>query len=611
MPVLRRLLAFMGPYRWWVLGAYACLLLLTVSNLVIPRIIQRVIDDGIGKQQYRLLVFYAVLIVLVYVVKGGFAFGQAYLSEYVSQRVAYDVRNNMYDHLQRLSFAYHDRAQTGQIMSRVTADVDAIRMLTGSGLLNSVNAAVVLVSVLFLLYSTDWKLATLSLIPIPFLIFTTLRFGHVIRPVYGKTQQQFAVMNTVLQENLTGVRVVKAFHREQTEIEKYAAENLKFLKMNVQAVKIYSFTFPSMTFLAGVGTALTIWYGGSLVVQGRLSVGTLVAFNSYLALLIPPIRMLGPVVNVLTRAMASGERIFQILDAPSPVRQRADAIPLPVLRDAVRFEDVSFGYRAGQPVLKGISVEARSGEVVALVGSTGAGKSTLINLIPRFYDVSSGRITIDGHDVRDVTFTSLRRQIGMVLQESFLFSATIRENIAYGKPDATQEQVEAAARAARAHDFIESFAQGYDTEVGERGVTLSGGQKQRISIARALLMDPRILLLDDSTASVDSETEHLIQEALQELMRGRTTFVIAQRLSTVRHADQILVLDHGEIVERGKHEELLAYNGMYAHLHYLQSREQQEAAALGLDDGDSELPAEKMTRVEAARMLSRAQEVAR
>jgi len=365
------------------------------------------------------------------------------LSEYGAQQVAYDVRNQMYDHLQRLSFAYHDRAQTGQIMSRVTADVDAIRMLMGQGLLNGVNALVVLVCVLFLLFTTDPKLAALSLLPIPFLAFTTVRFGTIIRPVYARVQQQFAVSNTTLQESLTGARVVKAFGRESVEIEKYGAENLKFLKLNVRAVKVYSFTYPFMTFLAGLGTALTIWYGGGQVINGQLSIGTLVAFNSYLGLLVVPVRWLGPVVNIFTRALASGERIFQVLDARSPVQERPGAVELPPMRESVRLERVTFGYHTGHPVLRDVTLEARSGQVIGIVGPTGAGKSTLINLIPRFYDVSDGRITVDGRDIRDATLSSLRRQIGIVLQESFLFSATIRENIAYGRPGATQAEVEA------------------------------------------------------------------------------------------------------------------------------------------------------------------------
>ncbi len=599
MATLKRILGYMWPHRWLVAAAYACLVVLTVLNLLIPRLIQQVIDQGIGRNQYGLLVRDGVFIIGVYLVKGVFAFCQGYVSEFASQRVAYNIRNQMYDHLQRLSFAYHDRAQTGQIMSRVTADVDAIRMLTGQGLLNAFNAVFVLSCVLFLLYSTDWKLATLALLPVPLLAFTTLRFSTTIRPIYTRAQQQFAVMNSVLQENLTGVRVVKAFNREETEIEKFSVENELYLKFNVQAVRVYSFVFPFMTFLAGVGTALMVWYGGSLVIQHQLSIGTLVAFNSYVLMLGQPIRWLGPVVNILSRALSSGERIFQILDAQSPVQQRTNAIDLPPLTSALQFENVSFSYRGSHTVLQNITLDALPNEVVAVVGATGAGKSTLINLIPRFYDVSQGRITIDGHDIRDVTLPSLRRQIGIVLQETFLFSATIRDNLRFGRPDASDQEVEAAARAARAHDFITSFSDGYDTEVGERGVTLSGGQKQRIAIARALLMDPRILLLDDSTACVDSETEHLIQEALQHLMHGRTTFVIAQRISTVKNADQILVLDKGEIVERGNHETLMRLGGRYAELERLQRREDDETrkyAPLARQAALDSVPATMYTR---------------
>jgi ATP-binding cassette subfamily B protein len=490
--------------------------------------------------------------------------------------VAYDVRNQLYDHVQRLSFSYHDTAQTGQFMSRATSDVEAVRAYTGPGLMDLTHSVVLLVSVMVILVAVNPRLAIITMIPTILIFAITVRFGRSIRPVHMRIQQFFSRMSTTLQENLSGVRVVKAFARESHEIEKYQKDNWQLLSENMRSVRLWSFDFPMMRFLTGVSTALLLWFGGQDVVAGRLSVGTVVAMNAYLVSLSWPLRRMGWVVNLLARASASGERLFEIIDAKSAVAEKPDSIALPRLDGHVRFEQVTFSY-GGRPVLRDVDIDAKPGEVVALLGLTGSGKTTVVNLIPRFYDVGMGRISVDGHDVRDVTLASLRRQIGVVLQENFLFSATVRENIAYGRPDASMDDVIAAARAAHAHDFIENLPYGYETRVGERGITLSGGQKQRVAIARALLMDPRILILDDSTSSVDTETEHLIQQALTRLMEGRTTFVIAQRLTTILRADQILVMQDGVVVQRGRHEELLAQGGLYKRIYDLQLSDQERA----------------------------------
>jgi ATP-binding cassette subfamily B protein len=603
MRYLLRLLGYLKPYWGRAVLAYGCLLTVTALNLVVPWLIKEVIDVGLADQTGRVLVLAALAVIGVTAGKAIFAFGQQYLMEWLSQRVAYDVRNDLYDHLQRLSFSYHDKAQTGQLMSRATSDVDAVRVFTGIGLLQIVNITLLSIAISFVLFSMHPRLALLAILPIPVLAARAVSFGRTIRPIFLRLQQKWADLTTVLQENLAGVRVVRAFAQEDYELEKFDKENIGVLERNLEAVRKWSFNFPLMSFLVSLGTVLILWFGGREVVAGRLSVGTLVAFNSYLVMLAGPVRQLGWIVNLLARAMASGERIFEILDTPQEVREVPQARKLPPLRGQVRFEHVTFSYDSGAPVLKDVDLEAQPGQVIALLGLTGSGKSTIINLIPRFYDVSAGRILVDGYDIREVALPSLRRQIGIVLQETLLFSATVRENIAYGRTEASQEEIEAAAKAAHAHEFIIALPQGYETRIGERGVTLSGGQKQRLAIARALLMDPRLLILDDSTSSVDTETEYLIQQALARLMEGRTTFVIAQRLTTILRADQILVLQDGEIVQRGRHEELLAQGGLYREIYDLQLRDQEERrrarearVRLGLEEEEAEERAEAWRR---------------
>ncbi|MBI1800651.1 MAG: ABC transporter ATP-binding protein [Chloroflexi bacterium] len=574
----RRLLATMARYKKQVFITYFCLFVTIGLNLLVPWLIKLVIDQGLSRGDRALMVNIGLLILGLALVRGVFGFGLRYLTEWLAQRVAYDLRNELYDKIQRISFAFHDKAHTGDLMSRATSDVEQVQRFIGNGLLDLTNIFVLLVASLIIMLSADVRLTLLTLTPIPVLVLVTIRFGMNQRVLSKRVQEQMGKLSTTLQENSTGVRVVKAFAREDHENAKFNAENREYLQRRLAVVRSWASTFPFMNFIIAGSTAILLGLGGQAVMRGEISVGTLVAFNSYIVMLALPVQRLGFLVNMLSNAGASGERLYEILDEPSKVQEKPDALTLESVQGLVRFEDVTFAY-GERPVLRHVSFTARPNEVIALMGPTGSGKSTIIALIPRFYDVKqAGRVTVDGHDIRDVTLASLRRQIGIVLQETFLFSATIRANIAYGHRTAPLDDVIAAAQAARAHDFIMALPDGYETRIGERGVTLSGGQRQRLAIARALLLNPRILILDDSLSNVDTETEYLIQQALSTLMQGRTTFVIAQRLITLKSADQILVLDHGAIVQRGTHEQLLAEGGLYRRIYDLQLRDQEETA---------------------------------
>jgi len=490
-----------------------------------------------------------------------------------SQGVAYDIRNAIYEKLSALSFSYHDRAQTGQLLARSISDVERIRFLTGRGILRLFQHSVLLLLTFVALLLMNAQLALLSMILMPLLLYVAYRFGRIYRPLSLDLQHQLAEMTSVLEQNLRGAKIVKAFAQEEAEIERFETENSKWFNLAQAQVSTSTKHIPLLDFIASLSTVVIIWLGGRLVIEGGLTLGELVAFTTYLGQLIAPVRRLGVIVPAVAMASAAGERVYSILDARSEVVDTPGARPLPPITGRVRFEDVSFSYFNQRIVLDKLNFEAEAGEVVALLGATGSGKSTIINLIPRFYDVSGGRITVDGINLRDVTLNSLRDQIGIVLQETVLFAASIRENIAFGLVDVADKAVIEAAKAAQAHDFIMAMPDGYDTEVGERGVTLSGGQKQRIAIARALLKNPRILLLDDATSSVDTETERLIQIALERLMEGRTSFIIAQRLSTVRMADKVLVLQGGRVAAAGTHEALLESSGLYAEIYYRNLRE--------------------------------------
>jgi len=584
-----RLLSFLRPYWRRAALATLCVFASGASILAMPQLIRWAIDYGLDIQtqggrrvatgEEQLLVIAALGIVGFAVLRGIFAYGQTYLGEWISQRIAYDLRNGIYDRLQRLSYAYHDQQQTGQLMSRATQDVEAVRMFVMMGVVRGAYIVILLLASLALMMMTNWKLALVVWAFIPFMVWRSTVMAFSLRPLWTAIQEGLARIATVLQEALTGARVVKAFAREEYEGQKFRREAEAVFTDSYTSSRIQATNAPLMSGLWLAATAATLWFGGREVVHGNLELGGLTAFLLYLYILQMPVRMFGWVIMITARANAAGERIFEILDAESSVRERPGATELASVSGHVRFENVSFGYDAISPVLSHIDIDAKPGQVVALMGPTGSGKTTVVNLMPRFYDVTAGRITINGIDIRDATLSSLRQTIGSVQQEVFLFSATIRDNIAYGAVNATDEQVQEAAKAAFIHDYIVSLPDGYDTWVGERGITLSGGQKQRVAIARTLLMDPRILILDDSTSSVDTQTEYQIQQSLARVMEGRTTFVIAQRLRTVKMADQILVLQDGQIVERGRHDQLLRRDGIYRQIYDLELRDQEEALA--------------------------------
>ena len=617
-PVLVRLASRALRYRGLMLSAVGSLVASGVLVLIGPRLVGIAIDTGLdisddsgvalARGTVTSVGIASILLLVAAFVRGASMYGQTYLGERVSQSVAYDLRNEIYDRLQRLSFAYHDQAQIGDVMSRATQDVEGVRFFVSMGLLRSGYVIVLLVVAAVLMLTTNLRLALVALAFVPVVAVQAILVSMHLRLVWAHVQQLQGKLGTVLQENLSGQRVVKAFAREEHEQEKFDAVAQELYDESYRTSRIQAFNEPALLSLWLISLALVFWVGGREILAGRLTEGQLIEFLLYLTLLQVPVRSVGFIVMMSARARSAGERIFEIVDAESPVRERPGAPALRAERGEVRFEGVGFRYDAlppgvapaldgeresggGAAVLSKVDIVAQPGEVVALLGPTGSGKSSIVNLIPRFYDVTEGRITIDGQDIRDVSLTSLREAIGIVQQDLFLFAATIRENIAYGRPHATDEEVREAARAARIHDFIEGLPDGYDTWVGERGSTLSGGQRQRLAIARTLLIDPRILVLDDSTSSVDMRTEFEIQEALQELMRGRTTFVIAQRLRTVKAADQILVLRDSQIVERGRHEELLAQDGFYRQIYDLELRDQEEARASlgeGLEAATSE-----------------------
>ena len=552
------------------------LLAFTGLSLVVPSIIRQVIDVGLTGKDLGYLLRAALLILGIGLTNALLTYFQRYLSEWIAQKIGYDMRNRLYDHIQHLPFTYHDHAQTGQLISRCIEDVRAIQNFAGTGVVELVRVVLLLVGVSTLLFTENARLAAIALLPLIPLMLLTGDFGRRIGGYFLNVDRALGDLSARLQENVSGVQVVRAFAREPYEMERFRQSNRFLYQSRVRVVTEWAKIMPSTHFLIAAGTMLILWFGGRMVLTGELTIGALVAFNGYVLMLANPAQQLTWLVNAAGEAVAGVQRAFEVLDTVPAIQSPPEAVQLPALSGQVDFEQVYFQYSGETAAaLQDIDLHVAPNQLVALIGQTGSGKTSLVNLIPRFYDVSQGRVRVDGHDVRTVDLVTLRRQIGIVLQTSLLFSASLRENIAYGRPEASLDEVIAAAKAAQAHDFIMEMSEGYDTVVGERGITLSGGQRQRVAIARALLMDPRILILDDSTSSVDTQTERLIQQALDNLMLGRTTFVIAHRLSTVRRANLILVMDGGQIVERGTHTALLAQGGLYREIYELQLRDQE------------------------------------
>jgi ATP-binding cassette subfamily B protein len=602
---LKRAIGYLARYKYVALLPYLFLLIATLSQLAVPWLVGNIIDAitrgvmaqaiathltqipadilpvllaqiGLTREQVlagqgdteSVLITTGVAVVIFALMRGLFAFLQVFTAERNSQSVAFDLRNDLFAKIQRLSISYHDRNRTGQLMVRATDDIEKVRLFIGQGLMFLVQAFVLLGGTLLILFSTNFWLALVIVPILPITLVLFMFFGSASQPLFAKVQAKLSFLNTILQENLAGIKVIKAFAREESEQAKFSQAADIVLQQQITVARLFTVLFPLIFLMANLGQAAVLYFGGRQIIGGTLTLGEWQEFSLYMIYLFLPLAQFGIIITQMGQAAASAERIFEILDVESDVTDKAGAITLPPIEGRVTFEDVTFRYfSSGEPVLRQVSFAAEPGQTIALLGATGSGKTTIINLLPRFYDASSGTVRIDGYDVRDVTLDSLRSQIGIVLQETTLFSGTIRDNIAFGKPEATFEEIREAATAAAAHDFIIEFPLGYDTPVGERGSTLSGGQKQRLAIARALLLNPRLLILDDSTSSVDLVTEAKIQHALDQLMQGRTSFVIAQRISTVVKADQILILDKGQVVAHGQHADLLENSPIYAEIY--------------------------------------------
>ena len=578
MNTLTRLLRFVRPYWWGTLVTMVLIFAITILKLGPAWMTKLTIDDAIPKESLTLVGVY--LIGMIGVSGGLNLLGavQLYLEQWVGQRVIFDVRGALYDHLQSQSMSFYDANQTGQLMSRVTNDVSQVQFFLTQGLSRLVTTFITIAANLAVMFWLDWHLTLISLVVVP-LILWFQKYSVKVWPLFRKRQELQASLNVVIQENVAGIKLVKAYGREEFEADRFNAVNEEMRSVALQSWRVFGVTGPGQEFATYLSAIIIITVGGLRVMEGHLTIGDLSAFYAYVLTMFAPVRFLVFINQMALNALASGERIFEILDTPLDVMDRPGAVRLEHVSGSVTMENVSFAYGKGAPLLRDISIDVPPGKTLALVGPSGSGKTTLVNLIPRFYDPTTGTVQIDGHDVRDIQVEALRAQMGMVMQETFLFNASIRENIAYGRADASIEEIEAAARAANAHPFISEMPNGYDTEIGERGTRLSGGQRQRLAIARAILVDPRILILDEATSSVDNQTDYLIRQALDSLMEGRTTIVIAHRLSTVQRAHQIAVMEAGRITARGTHAELLRSSPLYAHLADIQFQLATEASA--------------------------------
>lgn len=572
MTLYLRILSYIKPYMHRLLFAMVCTIMAAAGNLYIPWIIKDMIDEVLADKNGTMLNWIAASIIAIFIVRGLFWYGQNYLMSYVGQSVIMDIRAAVFKKLQRLSVSFYDKNKTGTIMSYVTNDVNALQSAMVENTIEMITEGFILIGSVVAMIYLDWRLTLFTVCTFPVVLWFMEFFGKKIRKTGGRIQECTADITSVLQESVASGRVIKSFVREDYEVDRFDVENKANFRANMKNAQLMATLTPVVELVAAIGVTMIIWYGGNNVINGTITAGSLVAFLTYAVNISNPIKRLTRVIGNIQKALAAAQRVFMIIDMPEEIAESRDAKQLPEVIGKVEFQNVSFAYNDKGNVITDLSFSVKPGEVIAIVGPSGAGKSTIANLLPRFYDVNKGDIKIDGHSVREVTLDSLREQVGIVPQETMLFNGSVYNNILYGRLDATKEEIEAAAKAANAHDFIMQLTDGYETKLGDRGVNLSGGQRQRIAIARAILKNPRILILDEATSALDTESERVVQEALDRLMVGRTSFVIAHRLSTVKNADKILVLEKGNLVESGTHDELLALDGLYAHLYKIQYR---------------------------------------
>lgn len=572
MTLYLRILSYIKPYMHRLIFAMFCTIMAAAGNLYIPWIIKDMIDEVLADKNGTMLNWIAASIIAIFVVRGLFWYGQNYLMSYVGQSVIIDIRAAVFKKLQRLSVSFYDKNKTGTIMSYVTNDVNALQSAMVENTIEMITEGFILIGSVVAMIYLDWRLTLFTVCTFPVVLWFMEFFGKKIRKTGGRIQECTADITSVLQESVASARVIKSFVMEDYEVDRFDVENRANFRANMKNAQLMATLTPVVELVAAIGVTMIIWYGGNNVINGTITAGSLVAFLTYAVNISNPIKRLTRVIGNIQKALAAAQRVFMIIDMPEEIAESRDAKQLPEVSGKVEFQNVSFAYDDKGNVITDLSFSVKPGEVIAIVGPSGAGKSTIANLLPRFYDVNKGDIKIDGHSVREVTLDSLREQVGIVPQETMLFNGSVYNNILYGRLDATKEEIEAAAKAANAHDFIMQLTDGYETKLGDRGVNLSGGQRQRIAIARAILKNPRILILDEATSALDTESERVVQEALDRLMVGRTSFVIAHRLSTVKNADKILVLEKGNLVESGTHDELLALDGLYAHLYKIQYR---------------------------------------
>lgn len=567
-----RALKYIKPYWKRGLAAGICTIIAAGGTAYLPFVIKDMVDQVLSEKNTTMLNWIVLSIVVVFVIRGIAYYGQSYLMNYVGQRVIIDIRKAVFEKLQRLSMSFYDKHKTGTIMSYVTNDVSALQSAMVDNVVEMITETVILVASIVMMIYLDWKLFLVTFATFPVVLFFIDSFGKRIRKSGSRIQEAAADITSVLQEVASSPRVIKSFVREGYEVDRFDKENMNNFRANMKYAQLSSTLTPTIEFVAAVGVSIILWYGGNSVINGSITAGSLVAFLTYAVNISNPIKRLSRVIGNIQKALAAAQRVFDVLDLPEVIKNAPDAKALPKVKGDVRFNDVSFAYNENEEVLSHVSFEVKPGEMIAFVGPSGAGKSTVASLLPRFYDATNGSITIDGQDIRKVTLDSLREQVGIVPQETVLFNGSVYDNILYGRLDATREEVEAAAKAANAHDFIMQLPNGYETMLGDRGMNISGGQRQRISIARAILKNPQILILDEATSALDTESERVVQEALDRLMVGRTSFVIAHRLSTIKNADKIMVLEKGQLIEQGNHDELMAMDGLYAHLYKIQYR---------------------------------------